>query len=62
MKEDLRAPTPLFYVHANPFCLFRLNLDEHLPLEDGIREADEQRSGDSIMIVSEIRAGCEFNG
>lgn len=30
--EDLRALTPLIYSHVNPYGLFRLNMDERLPL------------------------------
>ena len=30
--EDLRALTPLFYNHINPYGTFNLNLEERLPL------------------------------
>ncbi len=30
--EDLRALTPLIYSHVNPYGLFRLNMEERLPL------------------------------
>lgn len=31
--EDYRALTPLIYHHVNPYGLFRLNMQERLPLE-----------------------------
>lgn len=31
--EDLRALTPLFWTHVNPYGTFRLDLAERLPLE-----------------------------
>jgi hypothetical protein len=33
MPEDRRALTPLMYGHVTPYGLFRLNMDERLPLE-----------------------------
>ena len=30
--EDMRALTPLIYSHVNPYGLFRLNMEERLPL------------------------------
>lgn len=32
--EDMRALTPLIYSHVNPYGLFRLNMEERLPLEE----------------------------
>lgn len=32
--EDMRALTPLIYSHVNPYGLFRLNMQERLPLEE----------------------------
>jgi len=34
--EDLRALTPLIYTHVNPYGTFRLNMNERLPLEEGV--------------------------
>lgn len=34
-SEDLRALTPLFWTHVNPYGTFRLDLAERLPLEGG---------------------------
>ncbi|CCQ50973.1 COG4644: Transposase and inactivated derivatives, TnpA family [Crocosphaera watsonii WH 8502] len=31
-SEDFRGLTPLFWSHVNPYGIFRLNLDERLPL------------------------------
>jgi hypothetical protein len=31
--EDFRALTPLFYAHVHPYGVFRLNMQEHLPVE-----------------------------
>jgi len=49
----LQALPPLFYEYVNPFGLSQMNLDEHLPLEVGISDLEEQQSGDSMMTVSE---------
>ncbi len=34
--EDWRALTPLIYSHVNPYGLFRLNMDERLPLRQEV--------------------------
>ena len=34
--EDFRALTPLIYTHVNPYGTFRLNMNERLPLEEGV--------------------------
>jgi TnpA family transposase len=34
--EDLRALTPLIYSHVNPYGLFRLNMEERLPLMEAV--------------------------
>ncbi len=34
--EDLRALTPLIYSHINPYGLFRLNMEERLPLMEAV--------------------------
>ena len=31
--KDMRALTPLIYTHVNPYGLFRLNMQERLPLD-----------------------------
>jgi hypothetical protein len=31
--EDLRALTPLFYSHVNPYGTFNLNMEKRLPIE-----------------------------
>ncbi len=31
--DDLRALTPLIWSHVNPYGIFRLNLDERLPIQ-----------------------------
>lgn len=33
-EEDLRALTPLFYLHINPYGRFRLNMSERLVIEN----------------------------
>jgi len=32
----LRALTPLLYAHVNPYGIFRLDMDERLPLEEAV--------------------------
>ena len=32
-EEDLRALTPLFYNHVNPYGTFNLNMEKRLPIE-----------------------------
>lgn len=34
--EDLRALTPLFYNHVNPYGIFRLDMNERLSLEEAV--------------------------
>ncbi|KLU63705.1 Tn3 transposase DDE domain protein [Desulfosporosinus acididurans] len=34
--EDFRALTPLVYTHINPYGMFKLNMSERLPLEEGV--------------------------
>jgi Transposase and inactivated derivatives, TnpA family len=35
-SEDFRALTPLVYTHINPYGTFKLNMNERLPLEEGV--------------------------
>ncbi|MGI6120574.1 MAG: Tn3 family transposase, partial [Desulfosporosinus sp.] len=35
-QEDFRALTPLVYTHINPYGTFKLNMNERLPLEEGV--------------------------
>ena len=35
-EEDLRALTPLLYLHVTPYGSFRLNLHERLPIEEAV--------------------------
>ena len=34
-SEDLRALTPLFYTHINPYGHFNLDMNERIPIETG---------------------------
>jgi hypothetical protein len=37
--EDLRALTPLIYIHINPYGIFNLNMKQRIPIQNIVRLA-----------------------